>query len=601
MPGNDLRAGDADMLARNDPDCNDSSIAGQIHDPETMWVTHAAQILSSCLQIDLNYQRFAAEVASRVAFDRMAIHVVDLSNHSETIMCVSGQTLPGTFDGDSRPLQGTEAQHVMMTGQSLLRSDLACNPKFCRDPEYMQMGLRSAIVVPVQIHFQFVGTLNLISTRSNAYGERERAILEQLAASIAPAVTNAQLYTRALEERERALSDLDQTQADRELLAQSLSLIREELGTLSHALNTCGSSVMIADRTAIVRYVNTGFIRLSGYGAEDVVGHPVGALSSGDEAGERYLRAIDVINTGEIWRGECRGRKKSGETFLSSRCMSPVRDSQGLVTYVVCVEDDISEWKLLQAKLLQAKRMEAVGYRVASVSHDFNNLLLAMLGFTALLGARLDPSSEAYEYSKMIESLANKGADLTHQLLNSNKEGPTQNNPIDLNGAILEVVRILEPILADDVTVDVELQEEIPAINGDVGQLQQAIMNLCLNAADAMPSGGRLGLSTESVRLGADFAHNEESVRPGPHVVLNIADTGVGISGEHLVQIFEPFFTTKANERGTGLGLSVVAGIVKDHGGVVRVSSTPGHGSNFIVYLPASHTLDTQELDFLKL
>ena len=578
------------MLARNDPDCNDSAIAGQIHDPEITWVTRAAQILSSTLQFDLAFQLFATEVANQVDFDHMAIHVVDLPNRSDTIKCVTGRGMPGNCVGDSRSLEGTEARHVMMTGQTLLRNDLSCGPKFCRDQEYVQMGLHSAIVVPLDTPFQFVGTLNLSSYRVSVYGERERAILEQLAALIAPAVANAQLYAQARDERERTFADLDQAKVDREWLDKSLSLITEELGTLSHALSICGSSVMIADNMSIVRYVNSGFIRLTGYAAEDVVGHPVGSLESGNDDGESYLQTINVINTGETWRGECRGRKKGGETYLSSRSISPVRDSQGLVTYVICVEDDISEWKLLQAKLLQAQMMASIGYRVASVSHDFNNLLLAMLGFTALLRARLDQSSEAYEYSTMIESLANKGAELTHRLLNSENGGSSENNPIDLNGAVLEVVRILEPMLADDVTVDVQLQEEIPVINGDVGQLQQAIMNLCLNAADAMPSGGRLGLSTGSVYLGADFAHTEESVKPGPHVLLNITDTGVGISGDHLLQIFEPFFTTKGNESGTGLGLSVVDGIVKDHGGVVRVSSTLGQGSNFILYLPTSRT-----------
>jgi two-component system cell cycle sensor histidine kinase/response regulator CckA len=245
--------------------------------------------------------------------------------------------------------------------------------------------------------------------------------------------------------------------------------------------------------------------------------------------------------------------------------------------------------------------MESLGYLVASITHDFNNLLVAMLGFTALLEARLDPSSEAYQYSMMVEKLVNKGVDLTQRLLTSGRKGYTENNPVDLNGAVLEVVRILEPMLAEDVTVDIQLQEEIPPIIGGLGQLQQAIMNLCLNAADAMPEGGRLGLSTGSVNFGAELSRNKNFLQPGHYVQLSITDTGVGIgvgiSEEHLVKIFEPFFTTKGDQRGTGLGLSVVRGIVNEHGGVVQARSTLGQGSVFVLYLPASGGSQSQEAD----
>ena len=302
---------------------------------------------------------------------------------------------------------------------------------------------------------------------------------------------------------------------------------------LSHAHTMSLSAVMIADRLAIVRYVNPRFVQLTGCAAEEVVGQPVKDLGSGDGTQEGYLRIIDVIDTGEPWSGECRNRNKNGETYWSSRTISPIRDTEGRVTHAVCVEGDISEQKLLEAKLLQAQKMESLGYLVASITHDFNNLLVAMLGFTALLEARLDPSSEAYQYSIMVEKLVNKGVDLTQRLLTSGRKGYAENNPVDLNEAVLEVVRILEPILAEDVTVDVRLQEEIPPIIGDLGQLQQAIMNLCLNAADAMPKGGRLGLSTGSDYFGAERARNKGFLQAGHYVQLSITDTGIGISENH--------------------------------------------------------------------
>ena len=460
-PDSDHWVGESELIARSDPDCNDSCNAEQIDNPDFALVNEAALILTSTLQIEATFHRFAAKVASLVPFDRIAIHVVELSQGIDTVKWFAGRGLPSIHGGDARPLEGAAAHQVMLRQQTLVRSDLTYGPSCIRDREYLELGLRSAIIVGLESDNHFVGTLNLGCCIPNRYGARERNILETLATRIAPAVANSRLYETAKEETEWALAALDQT----------------------------------------------------------------GAVRVG-----------------------------------------------------------------LEAELLQAQKMESLGQRVASVAHDFNNLLMAMLGFTALLEARLDPSSEAYEYSKMIETLANKGVDLTHRLLTSGRNGYAENKPVDLNGAVLEVVRILEPMLGENIYVDVQLQQDLPPVTGDIGQLQQAMINLCLNATDAMPNRGRIWLSTVEVYLGADFFQKDDSFAPGRYVRLKVANTGVGISEEHITKIFEPFFTTKEKERGTGLGLSVVLGVVTEHGGLVRVSSTLNQGSDFNLYLPAPNT-----------
>lgn len=360
-------------------------------------------------------------------------------------------------------------------------------------------------------------------------------------------------------------------------------------------LTLCPSAVIITDRTATILYVNQGFTRLTGYDIQDVVGKPISTLDVGNNHEHGYQQVRDIIYSGVPWTGECRGENKYGETYRSHRTIYPIHDSGRVVTNVICAEEDVTERRLVEGRLLQAQKMESLGYLVASVTHDFNNLLLAMLGFTALLKARLDPADEAYEYSTMIESLAHNGVDLARQLLTSGRRDSNQSKPVDLNAAVLEVVQLLKPMLAKDVRVEVRLKDDLPPVMGDMGPLQQVIMNLCLNAADAMPYGGRLGLSTGSTYLNDELTPDQQPLPPGYYVRLNVTDTGVGISKNHSAKIFEPFFTTKGTEQGTGLGLAVVYEIVKRHGGAVRVNSTLGRGSDFALYLPQAEAVQDKK------
>ena len=455
--------------------------------------------------------------------------------------------------------------------------------------------MRTSIAVGLRTQLHFVGTINLASRVLGSYGNREEATLNRLAAGIVPTIVSVGLYEGAIQEQKQVKSALDQLKADHNGLEARLSLALDEVGRLSHALNVCPSAVMIADRGATIRYVNRKFTQLTGYGAYEVIGKPVTNLASGGEGDQGYRRLGEVITNGGQWTGECRIEKKGGRKYWSSRSISPVRDSKGIITHVVVAEEDISDKKMLEAKLLEAQKMGSIGYLVAGITHDFNNLLLAMLGFTALLEARLDPSTEAYEYSTMVESLAKKGVELTRQILSSGQKSSGEGQLMDLNMAVLEVLHILNPTLSQQVQVDVQLQEDLPHIIGDLGKLGQVIMNLCLNAADAMREGGRLGVATASIYLNGEFCRTQESLRPGKFVRLRVTDTGVGISEENKSKIFEPFYTTKGSEGGTGLGLSLVDGIVRDHGGIVQVNSTLGRGSDFTVYLPLSWTADQPE------
>jgi PAS domain S-box-containing protein len=588
---------DTDNVTRSESDYTDPSFAGQAGGEGIVRARNIARIITSILDIDQAYEEFANTVRSLVPFDRIAVHVLDLDAGADAIKYVSDQAVHGIRNGDCRPLEGTETQHVMMTGQVLIRKDIARDPRFCRDQEYLELGLRSNIVARLETQGQLVGTLNLSSRRADAYGEQEQALLERLGGEIASAISNAQGYERTREEREQAVTALDGLKAGHHRLEARLFVAEEELGKFSHALAACPNSVMITDRETVIQYVNPGFTRLTGYNPEEVLGKLVAVLGPAGSPDEGYRQLRSAIDSGKEWQGECRIHAKSGEWGWSSRNISPVKNRQGLITLFVVADEDISEKKALEELLLQAQEMESIGYLVSGIAHDFNNLLLAMLGFTALLEAHMEQSSESSEYLRMIESLAHKASDLAYRLLSTAKATPVEAKPVDLNVATLEVLQLLRPTLSKGIEIDLEFQEDLPLVKADLGQLQQVIMNLCLNAAGAMPFGGRLCLSTRFVYLDEEFSRNQLSVQPGRYVLLSVEDTGSGISEEDKAKIFQPFFTTKGAEGGTGLGLSVAAGVVRGHGGTIQVVSTPGLGSTFSVYLPVSGGRQTEETD----
>ena len=359
-----------------------------------------------------------------------------------------------------------------------------------------------------------------------------------------------------------------------------------ELRALYRAIEVSPNAVAITDAEAIIEYVNPRFSQLTGYSFKELAGKPVTVLGSSEREGEdgRRLRA-EILSGGE-WQGECQGTGKDGRPYWSSRTISVVRDDDGVISHFIVVDEETTERKLWEARLLQVQKLETAGRLAAGTAHDFNNLLLAVLGFTTLLLDRLEPSSQSYEHAKMVETLAERGAGLTRRLLAMSREGPAEVRPVNLNAVVLETLKLLEPVLPRDVRIVSELQEDLPSINGDHRRLQQVIMNLCLNAADAMPGGGSLGLSTGTAGLAQELSQCDPSLQPGRYVRFCVTDTGSGIDSPLRPRIFEPFFTTKPEGKGTGLGLFVAHSIVKEHGGGVQVSSTLGHGSSFTVFLP---------------
>ena len=272
---------------------------------------------------------------------------------------------------------------------------------------------------------------------------------------------------------------------------------------------------------------------------------------------------------------------------------SPMVHQDGSMSRIFLMQD-IDELKRseeerenLSQQLIQAQKMEAVGTLAGGIAHDFNNLLQVVLGYSQLLLAKKSPNSPEYDNVKKITVAARHAADLVKGLLAFSRKAITRPRPLDLNHQVTEVKSLLERTIPKMIKIELRLEEDLPVIHADPGQIEQILMNLGVNARDAMLDGGVLTVETSNVLLDQDYTRNHIGAKPGRHVMLLVSDTGQGIDKETLEHIFEPFYTTKDVGKGTGLGLSMVYGIVKQHNGYISCESQPGHGTTFRIYFPA--------------
>jgi len=244
------------------------------------------------------------------------------------------------------------------------------------------------------------------------------------------------------------------------------------------------------------------------------------------------------------------------------------------------------ERRELENQLRQAQKMEAVGRLAGGVAHDFNNLLTAIMGYAQLAAGRLPPEHQARQDVQEILNASERAAMLTRQLLAFSRKEVIQTRVLDLGALVTEMAKMLRRIVGEEIQMLVRNQEGLGGVKADLGQMEQVILNLAVNARDAMPTGGRLVIETENVELGEVYAGEHVAAKPGAYVLLAVSDTGIGMDEETKSHIFEPFFTTKDSDKGTGLGLATVYGIVQQSNGAIQVYSEPGRGTTFKVYLP---------------
>ena len=364
-------------------------------------------------------------------------------------------------------------------------------------------------------------------------------------------------------------------------------LAEEEVRKLSRAMEQSPVLIIITDTAGRIEYVNPRFTDVTGYSLEEVRGQSPRLLKSGNTAPAEYRKLWQTILAGKEWRGEFHNRRKNGEFFWESACISPILDAAGRITHFVAVKEDITERKRLEAQFRQAQKMEAIGQLAGGVAHDFNNILAATMMQLSLLQQTAELDAETRASLQELEAETKRAANLTRQLLMFSRRSVLQVKALDVNEVVEHLLKMLRRLIGEQITLEWQSSSQLPAVSADAGMLEQVIMNLVVNARDAMPNGGRVTLSTSHVTLDAEAAQATPEARPGSFVCLAVADSGCGMDEATLRRIFEPFFTTKEAGKGTGLGLATVYGIASQHQGWVAVESAVGRGSTFRVFLPA--------------
>jgi two-component system cell cycle sensor histidine kinase/response regulator CckA len=331
--------------------------------------------------------------------------------------------------------------------------------------------------------------------------------------------------------------------------------------------------------------VNAALVRILGYDSkEEILALSLPTDVYSDPA-ERS-RVLREVSAGEGLPVEATWKTKDGRTITVRMTGRGIRDTAGTVQYYETVLEDISERRMLEAQLRQSQKMEAIGQLAGGVAHDFNNILNVILGYTELLERQTTLPDSQREKIEEIHKAGSRAAALTRQLLAFSRKHVLQPRVLDLNLVIDDLGKMLRRLIGEDIQFVTSFRTGLGCVKADPGQIQQVIVNLAVNARDAMPKGGRLVIETTNVILDEEYARLHAGARAGPHVSLSVSDTGHGMDAQTLAHLFEPFFTTKAPGSGTGLGLATVYGIVKQSGGHIAVRSEPGHGSTFTIYLP---------------
>jgi PAS domain S-box-containing protein len=353
------------------------------------------------------------------------------------------------------------------------------------------------------------------------------------------------------------------------------------------ALDAAANSIIITNRDGRIEWVNAAFVKLTGYAREEVTGQTPRVLKSGKQD-EGFYRALwDTVLEGKVWHGEMTNRRKDGTFYIQEATITPVRDEAGTIVRLVGVGQDVTERRDLETQLRQVQKMEAVGQLAGGIAHDFNNLLTTVLASAEMLRDQLPPASPLREDVEAIAKAGKRGAELTRNLLAFSRRQRLEMQVVDLTAVIAEFARMIRRVLREDLLLRVDLLEPV-WVRADPAAVEQMLMNLATNARDAMSSGGTLAIEAGRVRLEAGSPILNHSASPGDYAMITVRDTGTGMSEETRRRLFEPFFTTKPVGAGTGLGMAMVYGLVKQHGGVVAVESVLGRGTTVLLYFPVA-------------
>jgi PAS domain S-box-containing protein len=360
-----------------------------------------------------------------------------------------------------------------------------------------------------------------------------------------------------------------------------------ELVRLSTAIENAAEEIVITDLTGSILYVNPAFERITGYSPQEALGQNPRILKSGEHSRAFYEELWQTISAGDAWTGRLHNRTKTGGIITQDATISPIRDESQTVIGYVAVKRDVTEQLKMEAQLRQAQKMEAIGTLAGGIAHDFNNILSSVIGFTELSLTKLDNKSLVEQNLDEVMLAGLRARDLVQQILTFSRQSEIRKQAVEIGPLVKEALKLMRASLPSSIELRMNIADERKLVVADPIQIHQVVMNLCTNAYQAMKGhDGLLEVLLRPTVMDGKDARQYQNLEPGEYLMLRVGDTGNGIPPGILERIFDPFFTTKERSEGTGLGLSVVHGIVQDMGGGIKVDSEPGRGSSFSIMMP---------------
>jgi PAS domain S-box-containing protein len=514
-------------------------------------------VIASSLDLDQVLSEIVRAAAQLMEAPAVGLWVANEAARTLAPRAFSDEHLAATYArrqiGFDEGLPGWVATHR----QAVVVPDVFADGRILAVDWFRQHRLRSAYVVPIVHQDALLGVLALNGRAPFDLDPEDRELLESFVGQAALAIRNARLYEEARGARDFLRSIAEHSPA----------------------------GIVTTDVRGRITYWSPRAEELLGYRPDEVLGRPVAGLQRGGrEAARALMRRLRAED--RIREHEAEILARDGRWVECRFSLALLRDSAGAVIGTLAILEDTSERKRLEAQLRQAQKMEAIGRLAGGIAHDFNNLLAVIMGHSDLIKGVLRKGDALAHDVEQIRRASERAATLTRQLLAFSRRQFLQPQVIDVNTLVGNLATMLRRLIGEDIQLELRLDPDAGRVSADPGQLEQVVMNLTVNARDAMPKGGRVILETAPAVLDQAFVVAHPGSTTGAHVRLSIHDTGYGMGPDVLSHLFEPFFTTKEPGRGTGLGLSTVYGIVKQHRGYIDVQSEPGRGSTFGVYLP---------------
>ena len=360
---------------------------------------------------------------------------------------------------------------------------------------------------------------------------------------------------------------------------------QEQLREQAALLDLAQDAIVVTEMGGIVRYWSLGAERLHGWTRAEVLGRSTKEFLYADLSW--FTEAVKVLHERGEWTSDVKKRTKSGSELLMHTHWTLVRDSSGKPESVLSISTDITAQKKLEEQFLRAQRMESIGALAGGIAHDLNNIFSPILMTAQMLAEQL-PEEDRKKMIAILTGSAQRGAEMVSRILTFARGTGGLKTKLQIDPVLSEVARLLKSVLPPSINLEIKIEPGLPAVLGNSTQLHQVLMNLCVNARDAMPGGGNLLVSAQGTVLENYTSQWEVQPISGQFTTISVSDTGQGMSPDILGRIFEPFFTTKSPEKGTGLGLATVRGIVRNHGGFIEIFTEPGRGATFRVHFPAA-------------